>query len=129
MRGLLPLALLPLVGCGELPSSVGGTVTVNGQALERGNVVFHPAAGGPLAYGEVRAGGAYTLRTATTQGLQPGDYLVTVTAHKEVPPPEKHMAPGFVLLTPARYADPQKSKLRVTVKPGGNTLNLELTSP
>jgi len=121
-----------LSGCGgPFDASAEGVVTLDGKALERGNVAFHPASGGPAAYAMISDGGHYTLQTGRESGLPAGEYQVSVTANE---PPASAQGKGGgppplgKSITPAWYASKDTSGLRVTVKPGRNDIPLELKS-
>ena len=132
------IALLPslLVGCGQsLPATVSGTVTLDGQSLPAGprvtgSVMYFPTGGGAAAYGTVISGGKYTMQTGDIQGLQPGEYLVTVRVVDIDPPPPGgyYNAPASKLITPPRYKDRDQTDLKVQVLEGKNEIDLELVS-
>jgi hypothetical protein len=71
------LLAIALAGCGGGPrmAKVTGRVTVAGQPLTTGTIMFHPESG-PTAVGGINADGTYTLST-----LKPGDGAV-VGAHR-----------------------------------------------
>ena len=73
----------PIVGCsrGDGRLAVSGSVTLDGQPLERGSVNFRPAPGNqaPSSGGTIDQG-EFTLPTA--HGLKPGEYLVTIQAFR-----------------------------------------------
>src|SRR5687768_5348489 len=84
---ILPVLLLAtplLCGCGSRGglASVRGEVTYRGQPVAGATVVFMRAAPGLLpASGMTDASGRYELMTtAPGDGVQPGKYLVTITA-------------------------------------------------
>jgi hypothetical protein len=120
---LLALTCVAALGCGsELPSTVSGKVTLDGAPLTKGTVTFAPQGEGRIAYGEIDSSGNYTVRTLNDQGMQVGEYNVTIIATGEapasdIPPP---------LLTPAKYANAQTSGFTASVKPGPNTFNFAL---
>lgn len=131
---MLPL-LVATVGCGGgLPSHVSGTVTLDGRPLTTGLVTFLPAATGAVAYGPITADGRYAIKTGSKQGLEPGDYVVTVAANAPppaAPPPSggpTYAEPILPLITPRRYADRQSTPLRATVTTGNQTLDFQLSS-
>lgn len=125
------LALAAAVGCGGRPASVAGFVKMAGAPLENGVVTFTPVKGGPSAYGTITAGGRYELKTGAGQGLELGDYVVTVAANAT---PEQAAAMGIKvgregimpLLTPLKYADTATSPLKATVKSGRQDLDFDL---
>lgn len=136
---LLKLAVSPLalilafaVGCGRHPARLSGAVTLDGKPLTNGVIMLSPARTGPSAYGAIGSDGRYELKTGSEHGLEPGDYVVTVAANEsgpEAPDPRSGAAPAIrPLMTPQRYADVATSPLRITVKPGNQTLAIELTT-
>ena len=132
LKLFLGLFLISLAGCGgTYDSSAEGVVTLDGKPLSFGWVAFHRQAGGPAAYSPIEADGTYTVRTGSEVGLPSGDYQVTVTANE--PPAQLKSKDGGPMptgkqITPAWYASKAMSGLSVSVKPGSNTLNLELKS-
>lgn len=133
-KPLLPCALLFLatVGCGgPYNANVDGVVTLDGQPVPRGTVSFIPAGDGSTAYGRIDSSGNYELRTGREEGLPAGEYMVTVVANEL--PPESQTADGGPPppgkpITPAWYRSQGTSGLQYTVEPGGNDINLELSS-
>jgi hypothetical protein len=120
-RLALAAASLVLVSClggcsAKALTPVSGSVTVDGRALDRGSVTFHPVKGGPLGIGKIQPDGKYTIETAGQRGVAPGEYLVTVVATGEAPKPTARgpEAPP-PLLVAARYGRTESSGLRVTV--------------
>ena len=126
------LAVAALSGCGGVyDSNVTGVVSLDGKALPRGTVAFHPMKQGPQAYGLVRSDGSYSLMTGRERGLPAGEYTVTVVANEESvakndgrggPP-----TPG-VPITPPLYQSKNSSNVKFTVESGSNEIDLELTS-
>lgn len=129
------LAAVVLAGCGGHAGRVSGRVTLDGSPLTTGVVTFLPVARGAAAYGTVDAAGRYEIRTGSSGGLQPGDYVVTVaanapasTAPQKPAGGPKYAEPMLPLVTPLKYALREKSPLRATVAKGSQTLDFELTS-
>lgn len=153
-----PLALattvtLLMAGCGDSNDAFGkryrvsGTVTYNGQPLERGVVSFIPEKGAG-ATGTV-SNGAYTLSTGgNDDGALPGRYTVTVAAvedneeaakakyakdHKkseaEISPKlaQLSMAGKAKSLIPVGYGDSRTTPFSAEVKASSNTFNFDLT--
>ncbi len=121
-----------MMGCGSrAESTVSGVVTLDGVALDGGQVVFVPVSGsgGQGATGQIQSGGSYAIQVGQLGGLPAGEYKVVVQLRApSVPsgsggPP----APGK-LLTPDRYRQANTTDLQFVVEPGSNTINLELTS-
>jgi hypothetical protein len=83
--GSLWIAALWCGGCGSGRSGlmpVGGQVTIDGQPVKTGTVMFYPESGRP-AVGELGPNGRYTLTTYKEHdGAQLGHYAVTITARR-----------------------------------------------
>lgn len=119
------LGVCLLLGCGpRFESSISGKVTLSGQPLGKGNVSFHPIAGGPVAYGTIQSDGTYVVKTGAGTGLPPGEYKVTVGA-TDPPPPGPDEAPG-VLITPPEYNNVKTTPLTKTIVAGANVINIDL---
>ncbi len=131
--GLLLLAVLVCTGCGGAPSSVSGTVTLDGKPLAgsestRATVMFYPVSSGAPAAALTDANGKYTLATGSQAGLNPGTYAVVISATESKPPSDQGQAPPKRLITPEKYADPERSGFRVDVELGRNVFDFELVS-
>lgn len=128
-RFLITLAAaLLLAGCSDKPSQVSGVVTLDDQPLTKGTVAFYPQEAGQIAYGQIGGNGRYSLSTGTDDGLVPGSYTVTVEATELVPATPQNPEPLPKLLTPEKYRDKASSGIVVEVKPGSNSIPLELKS-
>jgi hypothetical protein len=125
-------ALAFFVGCrgGSMESQVSGTVTLDGNKIGPGTIVFSPVNGhGKPATGSIESDGTYKLVTSRDVGLASGSYRVAVSVRKmpenvkrgDRPPPGK-------LLIPEKYEDDTKSGLQYDVAPGRNNINIELVS-
>lgn len=129
---ILILCLLGLifVGCGRAESYVKGQITFNGKGLSDATVTFHPVAGGGSAYGTTDDQGNYQLKTGSRAGLAAGEYRVTVVGLEPPPPdwPPGKIIPSSKRITPDRYARPETTDLVVNITPGGNIIDLPLTS-
>jgi len=106
-------------------------VTLDGTAVPRGTVTFHPNAGGPAAYAPIQDDGSYTIHTGREEGLPSGEYQATVTANE--PPTSQQTASGGPpppgkLITPLWYRGKDTSGLQFTVESGSNEIDLELKS-
>ena len=124
----ITLLAISLTGCGEAgPATypVSGTVTLDGQPLEKGRIVFRDterkisSAGGPITNGEF----SFRSQSATMR--------VEINARREIPGKFVSPAPGEkVPLTeetiPARYN--KESELTKEVTEGENEFKFELTS-
>jgi hypothetical protein len=121
--------LVATAGCGDSSGTVSGTVTLDGDAITFGNVVFHGE--GRVAQANIQPEGTYT---ATRVPL--GEVVVTVQTYPlppQVRPPdaplEKTQTPGKARYVPIppNYADSKLSPLRYTVAPGAQTHDIKLT--
>lgn len=121
---LLAIASVLFVsGCQSDWGTASGTASVDGQRMKKGVVTFHPKAGGATAYATVGTDGSFSAKTGADNGLKTGDYVVTVTDHFI---PDSSSGEQAKLLTPEKYATPEKSDLKVTVNSGGNTFHFDL---
>lgn len=141
------LSLVSIAGCGD-PSSLTGTVTLDGQPLVDATVVFYPTQPDtPIVVGVTDATGHFEVTPTAGSGIRAGEYRVTVSKRqakasktkpkKAVPPPPDENFPGAAatgdLLVlpdetlPARYSDAGLTELKITSPPEGEIL-LELQS-
>lgn len=121
--------LLVLSGCGgPYEATVSGTVTLDGEPLADADIAFHPQGSGTIAHGRSADDGSYSLRTASHEGLAPGDYKVTVVVAVPATGQDTLGEPTPELLTPARYADRGRTELAARVAPGSNRVDLALRS-
>jgi hypothetical protein len=130
LRFLCGTAALVLAGCSRsgLESSVAGSVTLDGKPLGLGGVVFASSGGNPSS-GTIGRDGSYTLKTANTPGLNPGKYRVSVNAlDTPNPPPGVRDSTPPKQLVPEKYTSLDTSGLEYEVKPGSNTINIDLSS-
>jgi hypothetical protein len=119
----LVLTLLGSTGCtrpSEPLTAVRGRVTVRGEPLRGGVIVFVPdserGTSGPLSYAEVRYDGSYMLGTDGSAGAHSGWHRVTVSSYDN----------GGIS---PRYRQPDLSGLAVEVRPGReNLLDFDLDS-
>ena len=112
---------------------VEGLVTVNGQPLPSGTIVFHPDASrgntskreprGTIGRGEP---GRYRLTTDGRDGAPPGWYQVTVFALQPITRENSQRPPEW--LADPKYADVGTSGLAVAVRKdaGGGAYDLDL---
>lgn len=107
--GLFCLALL--AGCGDRLAEVSGTVKIDGQPLEEGEIIFEEADQSKTPAAGKIAAGKYTVKTL------PGNKKVRINASRPAKKPDP------VLGAAAREAAVapefnEKTKLTATVKPG-----------
>lgn len=119
-------------GCGRSERmSVEGTVTLDGQPLEKGSIQFSPMPGtnGPTAGADIVAG-KFIIRSAG--GPFAGSFRVQisaagVTGRKVLDPRSNTMIDEFAQVLPARYNS--QSELQAEVKAGDvNRLEFALAS-
>lgn len=132
---LLSIGAFPLVtGCGNGLATVSGEVSLDGEPLRGGDgvramVYLYPEGGsGAPAVGLVDESGKYSVSTGTKQGVAPGAYLVSISASELIGKEEVGVPRAGRRITPAHYADPRQSDLRVEVSPGSNTFDFALES-
>ncbi len=128
------LSLCLLIGCGGTDDgqvTAGGTVTYNGQPLEKGEIAFVNAGGMTAAVSPV-VNGAFNLKsTASHPGIAPGEYAVTVSAWKREPGSVDEqgniIAEGEPAI-PAKYMNYKTSGLSATIEnSGARSLGFELS--
>jgi hypothetical protein len=124
--------IVTLAGCGgEYDSTVTGAVKLDGNVVPTGTVTFAPQSSGPTAFSLIAPDGQYSLKTGREEGLPPGQYVVSITAHAmpaTLRSKDGGPAPLGKTITPDWYRDPATSGLSFEVKPGDNELDLSLTS-
>jgi hypothetical protein len=115
-------------GCGGNGfATVEGKVSLDGKALEGGNVTLHPVGPGPLSYSGIAPDGSYQIRTASRKGVLPGNYVATVSWRSGTPSPGMTLRQIQALeKVPIRYCVEGTSDLHLEVKPGRNSLDLQL---
>jgi hypothetical protein len=129
---VLLLVLSAASGCSNsgMESRVAGTIKLDGQAVGPGVAMFMPPDGkSNPAQGAIQPNGSYFLKTNREEGLHAGAYKVSVMVLDQPPvnPGERSNVPAK-LVTPKKYSDPATSGLEYTVKPGKNTIDIELSS-
>lgn len=115
-----------LIGCGSggPPSgTISGKVTLNGQPLSTGVVVFSNAAAGIAADAELNASGEYRLDTP----IPAGPYDVAVQPPPPPPPDQLEQAAARPKSPiPEKYLTPETSGLKATIQAGKNTADFAL---
>ena len=148
LEKLSPIVLTLAVGLGLLSGcgpdrpplgSVSGTVTIDGQPLEKGSITFE-VPGSRTASGEIVNGQIVGVSTYQTgDGAPVGNASVAITSMLETSAvretPETPNAPGgpsgmseYKSLIPAKYGNPKSSGLTATIDKGENVIQLELVS-
>ena len=122
-------ALAILTGCDSGGVAVLGTVTLDGNPLEEGQVTFTPQPGtsGPTGGGKVQ-NGQFTIESDA--GIVAGSYRVEITASRksgqQIPDPTGRMVDLVEQYIPARYNE--QSELTNQLTDGTNNLEYKLQS-
>jgi hypothetical protein len=144
-RLAVALSCVLLAGCGgPRLGTVSGRVTVGGEPVTSGVVMFQPD-DGPAAVGAIGPDATYTLTTRKPgDGALVGRHRVTIQATKVGPGRlvepksieeeiERSRQRGKVLvagavtwLVPQKYAQLETSELTATVAAGANTIDFDL---
>jgi len=120
-----------LVGCsGGDKSSLTGTVTLDGEPLANCTLNFTSLEQGPGGVAQTDDSGKYkAAMSLNNDWMAPGEYLVEARSRADVLASENlshEVKPGDASL-PERYHGPE-SELRMTLEPGSNTVDFELSS-
>ena len=139
--GLLSLLLVGTLflnaGCGKkgehTTAKVHGKVTLNGDPMKFGSILFVPEGNFPSAEANIRPDGTFDMGTYdTADGAVIAKHKVMITARvaagASLPEAAVKGAAGTVSAIPERYGDLEKSGLVADVKSGDNTINFELVS-
>jgi len=135
-----------VAGCGNRPSKVTGTVTLDGTPVEGATVTFIPVDGkARSASGSTSADGTFELTTFKDKdGALPGDYKVTVS-YRDPIEFDKPPATGLDAMKmgqktqakstkkakytiPANYGDEKKTPLPTVAVPTSAPVPLEIKS-
>lgn len=127
-RGLLfslvSVVVLTLAGCGSgglAEYSVTGTVTFDGQPVEKGEIRLMPTEAGGTPYAGAIENGKFECKVTE------GQKRVEISATREAATPAPDGLPNYVSYIPAEYNT--QSTLTAEVKPGGdNTFTFDLKS-
>ncbi|MDR1484428.1 MAG: hypothetical protein LBT09_06355 [Planctomycetaceae bacterium] len=144
-----PLLILFCSGCGSSKPALGkveGTVTLDGQPLKKGNIIF-TTKGARDAFGIIENGVIQRVTTFVEgDGAPVGQAAVAIIAVKETenkplavnvsdtadpstPTTDNSVVmSGEEFLVPIHYTNPETSGLTATIQKGINTLNFELKS-
>jgi hypothetical protein len=121
-------ALSVAVGCGGAPETVdvSGKVTFDGEPVADGQIEFEPQGAGRMAFAAITAGQYATPRD---RGVQPGNYLVRITASR--PTGKKADADSFIRdeaaaaineqFVPAKYNS--ASELQIEIEPAASAVH------
>ena len=138
----LSLSMVLFVGCGGTDARIRtemvvGTITLNGIPLSNATITFHPQSGSEVASGLSKDDGTFVVTSqngATGKGAVAGEYAITVSK-SEITFVTVETAAGPISdavygpqLIPAQYLDKTKTPLKVEVKKGKNTIQLDVVS-
>ena len=73
---------LIVAGCGPTLHPVEGDVMLDGVPIADAGVLFHPKAGGPVAFANTDKNGRFRLSSANKPGLLAGEYQVAISKQK-----------------------------------------------
>ncbi len=125
------LVLFAVSGCSgsSQQSQVSGQVTLDGNRIGPGTIVFAPMGAGRPATGSIDETGSYSMNTSREVGLGAGKYKVAVSI-RELPKNVKRgdRPPPGKLLIPEKYEQNTTSGLEYDVTTGRNTIDVELKS-
>jgi hypothetical protein len=115
---LMLLTAFAVTGCGNRPSKVTGTVTLDGTPVEGAHVTFSPVDGkGRSASGGTSSGGKFELTTfKENDGALPGEYKVTVT-YRDPIEFDKPPATGIDAMKSGQKAQPKAKKAKYDIPP------------
>jgi len=125
--------LSTLGGCSDKNwGYVTGTVTVKGQPVGPGSMMFEPenpeSVTTPSAIAHFREDGKYTLKSAgNREGAPVGTYLVMIHGRSEEAFGDENIDPNEKSAIPKKYLNHRLSGLKATVKPGQQTIDFDLT--
>lgn len=130
MAGLLAAALLVGVsGCGQKKPVVFGLVTLDGQPLDNGNITFSPVAGdGQTSGALIGPDGRYRTDASPTKLKVVISASKVIGKRKMYDTPDSPTVDILQEILPPRYSDMKMTELTVTIVPGENEKNFELTS-
>jgi hypothetical protein len=119
-----------LCGCGgpggpkREQGTISGKVTLGGEAVKAGRVIFAHVEG-PAAAADITSDGTYTTKAAVGKTKASIDYRAPAEEVKGGRP--GLMMPGKSLV-PEKYADAKTSGLSLEVKPGDNKFDIPMVS-
>lgn len=128
---VLVSALWSVGGCGgsaQPRGTAAGTVTIDGEPLGGGTIVFENVSSGLAVTGGIAQDGSYTMRTHQGDGLPVGSYRIAVTPQIVAATDENPLAsesliassPSPSTVIPLEYQSTTSSALRVQVNEGRN---------
>jgi len=101
-------------GCGTGKVTVSGKVTLDGEPIENGSILFEPADGNGGSEGDSITAGAYQVE------LSPGEKIVRINASKVIGEEKMYDTPDSPMkqitkeMVPKRYNSESKEKVTVS---------------
>ena len=133
LLGIACVLAAMLSGCGRKKQShpttapVKGRVTFKGNPLRDAQVMFHPEGEGNPGLGVGNGDGEYRLTTyERDDGAVLGMHRVTVQVMPPNSLPGQEVQTGGGTVIPSRYLSKDTTPLKQEVKPGENTIDLNL---
>ena len=127
--GLFVGAAVLMVGCAGNTGVLTGRVTFQDKQLQQGTVLV-ASSRGSVHSGVIQSDGTYTI-----PGIPVGAAKIAVNCPdprevKVIPRKKEEKVPAADIskwvAIPEKYADPEKSGLLIDIKPGTNTLQIDL---
>lgn len=114
------------VGCGSSTGSISGNVTIDGQPLDKGTIIFAAAEGTAQPVTADIVNGRYTAKVAAGKKFVQISAPLLVGKRKQYDAPDAPTDDIWEERLPAKFHT--ESKLEVEVKPGANTKDWETQS-
>lgn len=130
LAACLLLATSLFAGCrGEVLGQVDGRVTLAGEPVRQGYVIFGNQAKGVHIMAEIGDDGTYQVAMAKGYGLPLGEYHVYLSPPvPDVPfgPAKEPPRPSEVAKFPEKYLQADSSELKLTVESGTNRFDIDM---
>ena len=127
-----------IVGCGEKIATVTGTVTYNGELVEKGSISFRPIDGTGQSFGARIIDGKYTAADRVTPGTKLvvvfgtkkiNHYMSSEESYKKAEEARKAGKQWVDGMEPADYIaeDAEGNSKEVEILPGDQTIDFSIT--
>ena len=139
LKSFVALALLVcIVGCGTKTTSVTGSVTYNGEPVEKGTISFRPMDGTGQTFGARITDGKYTAVERATSGTKTvvitgtkkiNHYMSSEESYKKAEEARKAGKQWVDGMEPADYIaeDAEGNSKQVEILPGDQTIDFSIT--
>jgi hypothetical protein len=125
-RFLIIACVAAAAGCSR-PSSLSGTVTLDGKPLPEAAVIFFPqGSGAETVVGATDQAGRFVITPAAGRSIAYGPYKVVVSKREPLTQAQLNAFITPKELLPAKYSDLSKTVLTVNVTSGAD-VELQLT--